>query len=253
MIRRALAARGYELVPCSADRASFANFASLTAAYERRLNQGQPRIPPDDERPRLLGRLAGTPPPEAYCIIEALHATRDVAGDVCEFGVAQGETSALMANEMRPWPDKTLHLFDSFEGLPEPSAQDQLKDDVLGLGSIEAYAGTMAYPDDVVRRRLGAISFPAARVAIHKGFIESVLVHHDTLPERVSFAYVDFDFYEPIRVTLDFLTRVMAPGGMGAKTAVDEFVRQQNEGAHVFECEVPHPTDGHFVILKKVG
>jgi hypothetical protein len=54
-------------------------------------------------------------------------------------------------------------------------------------------------------------------------------------------------------VTLDFLTRVMAPGGMGAKTAVDEFVRQQNEGAHVFECEVPHPTVGHFVILKKVG
>ena len=55
-------------------------------------------VEPNNLRIALMGRLLGTQPPEAYAIVQALQYTRDVPGDVCEFGVAQGETSALIAN-----------------------------------------------------------------------------------------------------------------------------------------------------------
>ena len=164
-------------------------------------------------RPRLLARLLGTPPSEAYFIVKALAECKDIDGDVCEFGVAQGETSALIANEIKS-SDKILHVFDSFEGLPKPTEKDQLKDDIYSLGSMEAYAGRMACPDEMVRARLKAISFPQDRLVIHKGFIEQVLREKAKLPKRIGFAYVDFDFYEPIRLCLDFLDQATTAGSM---------------------------------------
>ncbi len=63
----------------------------------------------------MLTRFQGTPPAEAYFIINALTMCIDIKDDVCEFGVAQGETSTLIANEIKN-TGKILHLFDSFPG-----------------------------------------------------------------------------------------------------------------------------------------
>ena len=76
-----------------------------------------------------------------------------MSGDICEFGVAQGTTSALMSNEIKGLKERNLWLFDSFEGLPMPTEKDQLKDDIFSLGSIEAYKGTMACGIDQVSRK----------------------------------------------------------------------------------------------------
>ncbi len=115
-------------------------------------------------------------------------------GDVCEFGVAQGETSALIANEILH-SSKMLHLFDSFEGLPKPTDKDRLKDDIFSLGKMEAYTGKMSCSEDMVLARLRAIDFPQDRFCIHKGFVEKILMSHNKshLPNRISFAYVDLD------------------------------------------------------------
>ena len=179
------------------------------------------------------------------------------------FGVAQGETSALIANEMRS-RDAILHLFDSFEGLPMPTERDQLKDDIFALGSMAAYAGAMSCPEEMVRTRLRAISFSPQRFVIHKGFIDQVLREDTTLPSRVSFAYVDFDFYEPIRLALAFLHQTTSPGSIivvddydffstGVKTAVDEFVAQENSGGSHYERIVPDSRYGCFAILTKTA
>ena len=205
--------------------------------------------------------MLGTPPSEAYFIIHALAKCKSNSGDVCEFGVAQGETSALIANEIRPG-EKILHLFDSFEGLPKPSEKDQLIDDIFSLGSIEAYKGTMACPEDMVRARLDAISFPLQRVHIHKGFIDKVLTEDSNLPKKISFAYVDFDFYNPIKITLNFIHDVSSAGTIiivddygffsaGAKTAVDEFLEEMNTSETTYDCIVPDSRFGHFAVLTK--
>jgi hypothetical protein len=156
-----------------------------------------------------------------------------------------------------------LHLFDSFEGLPKPTEKDLLKDDIFGLGSMEAYAGTMSNPEALVRARLKAVGFPEERTVVHKGLIERVIEENHQLPERISFAYVDFDFYEPIRIALEFLD-IRTPRGAvivvddydffstGAKTAVDEFLKERNEYEKHYECFVPDKQYGCFAVLTKV-
>lgn len=267
-IRKILSTAGYtvhRVGEAETARVHFENFVNLTHAYEHHLNRRNPEagLPRNPLRPRLLGRLLGTPPAEAYFIVQALARCSGVDGDVCEFGVAQGETSALIANEIAAGR-KVLHLFDSFEGLPSPTDKDKLKDDIFSLGSMEAYAGTMACPEDLVRSRLKAVSFPTDRFVIHRGFFEQIVRTDEGLPSRVSFAYVDFDFYAPIKAALEFLHPRMDPGAIvivddydffssGAKAAVDEFVAERNSEGGAYQCVVPDPELGHFAVLERVG
>ena len=135
---------------------TFKNFVSLTKAYEQFLNDSDNVIDPNVIRPYLLSRLTGTLTSEAYFIIHSLAKCKNLNGSVCEFGVGGGETSVLIANEILN-SDRVLHLFDSFEGLPSPTEKDQLKDDIFSLGSMEAYRGTMAAPEELVQKLLSKI------------------------------------------------------------------------------------------------
>jgi O-methyltransferase len=240
------------------------NFVNLTQAYEHYLNTTYPdrALAPNPLRAKLLGRLLGTPPSEAYAVLQGLAKTRTVEGDVCEFGVAQGETSALIANEISD-TKKLLHLFDSFEGLPAPTEKDRLQDDIFNLGSMEAYTGTMACKEDLVRARLDAIGFPKDRFVIYKGFFNDVLKSGRKLPSVVSFAYVDFDFYEPILQALEFLHERMPVGASivvddygwfstGAETATNEFLAAKNAAKKQYTCYVPKVMGG-FAVIDRVG
>ena len=261
ILKKALGIFGYEIYRSYEQRASFDNFSNLIQAYEQRLRESHDYIPENENRAKLLARLIGTLPSEAYFIVLALAKSKDVSGNVCEFGVAQGETSALIANEIKS-SNKTLHLFDSFEGLPNPTEKDQLKDDIFSLGSIEAYAGKMSCPETFVRARLKEVLFPPDRYVIHKGFFSQVLSQGSNLPKEISFAYVDFDFYEPILTVLNFLHQSTPVGAIiivddydffstGVKAAVDEFLEEQNSEMIVYECSVPNTQYGHFAILTR--
>lgn len=156
-----------------------------------------------------------------------------------------------------------MHLFDSFEGLPKPTSRDKSKDDIFNLGSIEKYEGTMNCSDKLVVQRLKGISFDPNKYILHKGFIEK-LIHEDRdLPEKVSFAYIDFDFYEPVSIALNFLHNVTPAGGIfiiddydyfstGVKTAVDEFIYDKNKCVIYYDIEIPDKIFGCFAILFKV-
>lgn len=214
-------------------------------------------LPPRAGRHELMTELLGTQISEAFYVLTFLHRSLSRPGDVCEFGVAQGATSALLANEIRDTA-KRLWLFDSFQGLPRPSAKDVLLDDIFNLGSMDRYAGTMACPVEQVRGRLANLGFPPDRVRIVPGFIEEV-VRRGGLPEQVCFAYVDFDFYEPIRTALEVLDERLSVGGAvvvddygffsaGAQAAVDEFV-QAHPGRYEFTA--PYPFAGAFAVLTR--
>lgn len=216
-----------------------------------------PELASTARRAELAARLEGTQTAEALYIVEYLHRSLRVPGDVCEFGVAQGTTSALLANELRS-ADRNLWLFDSFEGLSKPSAKDVLIHDIFSLGSMDRYEGTMSFDRTHVARRLRDVEFPIERVKVVPGFIEESMKRAD-LPGVVCFAYVDFDLYEPIRSALAFLDGVVPPGGhvvvddygwfsAGARSAVDEFVAAHRDR---YELVLPLPLAGHFAILAR--
>ena len=216
-----------------------------------------PDLPVNSGRRELMTQLKGTPPSEALHLVWHLNRVLHLEGDVCEFGIAQGATSALIANEIRG-TEKELWLFDSFEGLPMPTGKDILIDDIFSLGSIEKYQGTMACGQEQVIGRLNSISFPLERVKVVPGFIEKT-ARNPNLPKKVCFAYVDFDFYEPIKIALELLDSRLPAGGVvivddygffseGAQAAVDEFV----EGHPQRYTKEPSPEwAGHFCVLTR--
>lgn len=220
-----------------------------------------PDLPRDPARAEALHHLHGTTVGEAVHIVHYLHRSLDaVAGDVCELGCNEGHTSRLIASELRDRPDRALWLYDSFEGLPPPTEKDRLIDDIAGRGSMAAYAGDMRAREDQVLDKLALVPFPAERTRIVKGWINQTLAAGQH-PPQVAFAYVDFDFYEPIKVALEFLATAMPPGGHivvddygffseGAQLAVDEFVAASNG---TFVLHMPHPAAGKFCTLERLA
>jgi O-methyltransferase len=216
-----------------------------------------PNLPEQPGRPELLAKLLGTGISEAMYILSELHVALNLPGDVCEFGVAQGATSALLANEIRS-TNKQLWLYDTFTGLPKPSAKDQLKDDIFGLGSMERYEGEMRCDPTELEARLAQIGFPKERYQVRAGRVEQTL-RNGAGPAAVCFAYIDFDFYEPIAHALDYLDHHLSPGGRivvddydffstGVKAAVDEFVQRHGRR---YDLIHPQPFAGKFCLLRK--
>ena len=251
---------GWELVRINA-KIPRENFELLAKSYEFEISKSRNVIGLNPRRYKLLGDLIGTTPAEAYYIIESLARTMHLEGDVCEFGVAQGRTSGLIANELLGTKRK-LHLFDSFTGLPAPSAKDELIDDIFGLGAISAYEGLMSVPSKEVTKVLSTLGIPKSAIVIHQGFIEDTLRNSTELPKKVTFAYIDFDFYEGIFSALSFVDEVSIVGtelivddygffSSGAKLAVDSFL--QTTKTNSWKCNVAEQVNGYFALLTRIS
>ena len=255
-IKSALNNYGYSIVQNNR------KYEDLIGSYESLLKQWVLKDLPshDSTRNDLISQCFGVDVKEAFYLIDCLERTKVISGDVCEFGIAQGSTSALIAHEIRN-SEKQLWLFDSFEGLPAPTKKDKLIDDFLNLGSIDLYKGTLSCPEKMVQSRLEKSAFPPHRTRIVKGFIEDTM-HLDDLPNKVSFAFVDFDFYEPIKLVLDLLHDRMDKGGMvmvddygyfseGVQIAVSEFL---NDYSGCYELILPDSSVSteSFCILKRL-
>jgi O-methyltransferase len=214
-------------------------------------------LPACSGRAALLAQLQGTGVSEAMYLLRYLHRALPLNGDVCEFGIAQGATSALLANEIRDTA-KTLWLFDSFAGLPRPGPQDVLIDDIYRLGAMQAYEGKMAEGPGLVLERLRRIDISLSRVSIVAGFIAET-IRTQPMPKLVCLAYVDLDLYQPIKTALNFLDARLSEGGYvivddyghfsaGAQRAVDEFVA---ENSARYNLTLPPDFAGHFAIVQK--
>lgn len=215
----------------------------------------------DIETIELMFGLIGTGNAEAIYIRYYLNQTLQLKGDICEFGIAQGATSALLANEIREI-DKRLWLFDSFEGLSVPTSKDILKDDIFHYGSMEKYAHSMKCSMDEVCKRMKNIGINEDKICIISGFIENTVKQKNVNEElsQICFAYVDFDLYEPILTALEFINERSEKGcviivddydffSTGAKTAVDEFVFKY--GAN-YSLKIPVECAGHFAIIERI-
>ena len=151
-------------------------------------------------------------------------------------------------------------MFDSFEGLPAPTKKDELKNDIFKLGKIENYKGKMAHKMEKVKNELDEIGFDEEKIIINKGFLNKDSITHMTLPKKVSFAYLDFDFYQPTLDSLNFLQIALNIGGIiivddydffstGAKTATDEWLEYNSQS---FQKKVIKTSMSSFIIIKRI-
>ena len=243
-----------EIQPTSSGNINPRNFASVVRGLEYLPFDSLPQV---EGREDLLKKQSGTGVAAAFYIVRYLQTSMHLEGDVCELGVASGASAALIANEIKA-SSKKMWLFDTFEGLPAPTTEDVLIDDIFGYGSIEKYKGQMAHEESEVLRKLTEIGFPKDRCHIVKGKVEETL-KTPNLPDRISFAYIDLDFYSGVKHALDFLNERLVRGGsmiiddydffsLGAKKAVDEFIARN---ASAYEFHLPQAQFGAFCILRK--
>jgi len=147
-------------------------------------------------------------------------------GDVAEFGVHRGEFASILGGCMSK-TNKTLHLFDSFEGLPELGVNDTVG--VLYKGRFNDTS------IDIVKKRIGPC---ACQIIFHKGWFENTI--DEVADKKFCLIRIDCDLYEGYKLILNkmydqlviggafMLDDYQAPGCEGATMAVDEFVQERN-------------------------
>lgn len=129
-----------------------------------------------------------------------------VPGDLVEVGCASGESSVVIQSVLAACTDqgKRFHVYDSFEGLPEP-AQADAADGVYRRGDMAAPLERF----EATFRRVGIATLPV----IHRGWFNDTIPAQ--LPDRISFAMIDCDLYESTMHVLPHVYARMSPGAIG--------------------------------------
>jgi O-methyltransferase len=137
---------------------------------------------------------------------EILNVPPDTPGVLVECGCYKGG-STVNLSLVAAACGRRLHVFDSFEGLPEPDAGDAghvvVAEGLVRTYESGAYAGTLDEVTNNVRRfgALGASTF-------HKGLFSDTLPEFD---EPVVFAYLDVDLASSEKVCLRHLWPLLVP------------------------------------------
>ena len=140
-------------------------------------------------------------------------------GNVVEFGCYAGTTSLFIRRLLDAYKSVALfHVYDSFVGLPEKSAKDA------------SAAGEQFRPGELaICKKDFLLNFKKANLQvprIHKGWFSELLP--TDVPENIMFAFLDGDYYESIRDSLQLIIPRLAPG---AVVVVDDYVNEALPGA----------------------
>jgi len=171
-----------------------------------------------------------------------------IDGGLAECGVWKGGSSMLMALMLKKYgvTDKKIYLYDTFEGMSEPSSIDKTfkgtsasallnKERKDNENSIWCYS-----PIEEVKEALFSNGYPQANLIFIKGKVEDTL--HQHVPGKLSLLRLDTDWYESTRIELQILYPLLSEKGIliiddfghweGAKKAVTEYFTQN--GNHQF-------------------
>jgi len=178
---------------------------------------------------------------QAIAALYWLGQTRDLPGAVVEFGAAFGNMSRLFS----AFTDKTVHIYDSFKGLPPKTTFDGDSPNYVEGTFREANIPTL-----LDRFSRHGVKLPT----LHPGFFEDL--SPDDMPAAISFVHFDGDFYTSTKAALKLAYPRMSPGAVwiahdynfeplpGVKKAMLEFLADKPE-----EPLLATPWQGMFIKL----
>jgi len=125
----------------------------------------------------------------------------NIEGDIVEFGCYVGESSKyLMKTLLETNSNKKLFVYDSFEGLPPLSKWEE------GTGW---RSGTLKSTEEILISNFENNNLPIP--VIHKDWFKDV--PEEKIPEKISFAFLDGDFYDSIYDSLNKVFDRVSDGG----------------------------------------
>lgn len=170
-----------------------------------------------------------------------------VPGSVVELGVYQG---GFARHINAAFPNRILHLFDTFEGFSERDIEIERQSDL-------SRAEIGDFSDTDMASVLSDMPYPE-QIQCHKGYFPSTF--SETQNEFFAFVSVDVDLYTPTAAALPLFWNRLSPGGvimvhdynstqfLGVKKAVQEFC--QRIGIYAMPvCDL----HGSVVLMKQGG
>lgn len=163
-------------------------------------------------------------------------------GAFVETGVWRGGCAGIMAYLSKTGGYKNpLFFFDSFKGLPQPTAKDGIdaksfaRSTINGeLKSIGKVKAEEYYVKDLLFK---VLRVKKNTVKIVKGWFQNTLPKYKKIIGPIGILRLDGDWYESTKVSLENLYDLVLPGGYiiiddyyyweGCKKAVDEFIKSR--------------------------
>lgn len=153
---------------------------------------------------------------------------KNIPGDVVEFGCYVGESSKYLRMMLDYYrSDKNLYVYDSFEGLPPLSKYEE---------NTGWRAGTLKTSEDILLSNFYNNGLRPPIVT--KGWFKNI--PDSNIPDRISFAFLDGDFYDSIYDSLNKIYHRMSRGSAilfhdyerpdlpGVKAAVSDFISEKH-------------------------
>jgi O-methyltransferase len=167
-----------------------------------------------------------------------------IEGDVVECGVWRGGSIMAAMHALIKMGDLTrhFHLFDTFEGMTEPTEKDVMYDGQAAKSLIDRDKATFGQDHnwcvaslDDVRKNVLSTGYPKERVHFIHGKVEQTIPQH--APAKIALLRLDTDWYDSTAHELVHLyPRLTAQGVLiiddyghweGARQATDEYFANQ--------------------------
>ncbi len=183
-----------------------------------------------------------TSPERIFALCQAVRyiVENQIPGDIVECGVWKGGSMMAVAQTLLALKDSSRHLylFDTFEGMTEPSDNDVSVSGVkasklFGKSSKQEGHCSWCYASiEEVKAALNSVGYPKNKIHFVKGRVEDTIP--DRAPSKISLLRLDTDWYESTRHELIHLfPRISSRGTIliddygywqGARQAVDEYI-----------------------------
>jgi O-methyltransferase len=177
-----------------------------------------------------------------YALIQAVRyvSANDIAGDIVECGVWKGGSMAAIARTLLQLQDvkRDLYLFDTFEGMPEPTMKDvdysgkqaaKVLQDEVGSRCADA-------PLEQVKEILCGTGYPREKIHFVRGRVEETIPA--SAPVSIALLRLDTDWYASTKHELVHLFPRLAKAGViiiddyghwrGSREACDEYFMQNH-------------------------
>lgn len=148
---------------------------------------------------------------EAYLLRCAVLCTAGIPGDVAEVGVYRGQSAKVICEAKG---ERTLHLFDTFEGLPDPSATDaafrkgqyecseeRVRDYLSSCSNLHFYKGR--FPETGERVKQKKFSFVHLDVDLYESTLASLRFFYPRMQRGAILISHDYVGVPPVRKAFD--------------------------------------------------
>jgi hypothetical protein len=218
----------------------------------RRLLAGT-EVPPIDfsdfteDLVRKVAPYTLTPPGRVYNLELAVRhiVARRVPGAIVECGVWRGGSMMAAAYTLidAGEPTRDLDLFDTFEGMTEPTAEDVSWSGKTAMPGYQkrledGESQWMRAELDQVAANLRGTGYPPVRLHFVKGPVEETLPHEGL--GEIALLRLDTDWYDSTKVELEHLFPLLVSGGV---LVIDDYGRWRGQQQAVDEYIAAHDLD----------